>query len=81
MVPFAIHINGDDEKLGYWVLAVDTDKGFLIADADKALRWVAMGGCTLLKTKNPEAVTPVMVVQPQQPGGLVVPTIKANGAS
>jgi len=81
MQAFAIHVNGEPDGTGFWVLAVDAGKGFLIARADKTFHWVAVDEATLLKAVNPEAPRPVVVVPSSGPK-LVTPTnVRLNGAN
>ena len=64
---FAVLIQGEDEKKGRWVLAVDAvGDRLLIADDERTLRWVKMGLCNFIKVTTPEVARPVILVQPQQ---------------
>ena len=67
MLEFAVLIQGEDEKRGRWVLAVDAvGDRLLIADDDRTLRWVPMNLCKFMKAATPEVARPVILVQPQQ---------------
>lgn len=81
MLEFAVRAPWDKEGAGRWVLAVDpVGERLLLTDSENALRWVPMKDCKFLKIKNPEAVQPVMMVQPQQqPPPLALPKLTLNG--
>ena len=77
MLQFAVQTPGDAENKGHWVLMVDAPgERLLVANEDKSLCWVPLKDCKFLRAHTPDAVTPVMVVQPPPaPPKLAIPRV------
>lgn len=83
MLQFAVQVPGDAENKGHWVLMVDAPgERLLIAEDDKALRWVPLADCKFLRAHTPDMVTPVVAVPLQQQAAtpkLTLPHMQING--
>ena len=64
MTEFAVRVIGEDDKKGWWVLAIDAER-LLISDGEQKLRWVSIADCLLVKAINPEQPRSVIAVRPQ----------------
>lgn len=69
MLAFAVQVK-DVTKEGQatWVLDIDpVGERFLIVHEDKTMHWHPMADCTFVKLVSPDAPTPVVPVQTNQP--------------
>ena len=72
MADFAVRHEGMAEGASTWVLHVDRDR-LLLSNAVGELYWKDIADCKLALAHTPSQPTAVVVVQPQQQAGLVMP--------
>ena len=79
MIEFAVTGDWLEEGQGTWVLAVDpVGDRLLLADADGSLHWHYIADCKLVKASTPDIPRAVILVQPNQPAALTIPSAMPN---